>query len=378
MAAICSEGAPAAAADTQPNPPRTLRIAVCSTPRSGNTWLRRLLEAVYSASHVVVDTPAEIDWQQIGRAERCILQIHWTPEPCLLKRLDEHAFRVVTLLRHPLDLLLSILHFASVWPDTALWFGGRGGDESAIVGVTPRSPQFLRYAAGERARCLLSISREWAATPGCSAVRYESLVQNPTQQLSRLIAQLEPAAPDAVGAAVEANTLDKLRALVQNQHVWKGSPGNWRLLLPPHEAAQIAAAHQDLFEEWHYACDPDPVLDERQADANWLAMEMANLREEFRQARTQLREARDSVHGVDEKIYDTKAKLYRHARQVFAKLDESNRRIAELETELAALRELVSPALLPFARKLARYSVRRLRRSSLATWFARPFTQRCR
>ncbi len=36
----------------------TFRIAIMSTPRTGNTWLRRLLDAIYSLPQVVADRPS--------------------------------------------------------------------------------------------------------------------------------------------------------------------------------------------------------------------------------------------------------------------------------------------------------------------------------
>ena len=100
-----------------------LRIAIVSTPRTGNTWLRRMLDSVYSLPQIIEDDPRGIEWQRLP--ERCILQHHWDATPELIAQLDEHRFRVVTISRHPLDVLISILHFASVNSSiTAYWLGG--------------------------------------------------------------------------------------------------------------------------------------------------------------------------------------------------------------------------------------------------------------
>ena len=79
--------------------------------------------------------------------------------------LQRHGFRVLVLSRHPLDVLISILHFVRKDRETNNWLGGEGGDERSIFGASPCSPQFLAYATSERAKALLSVSREWWPDP---------------------------------------------------------------------------------------------------------------------------------------------------------------------------------------------------------------------
>lgn len=43
--------------------------------------------------------------------DRCVLQIHWYREPNFQRFLFENRFKVVSIARHPLDVLISILHF---------------------------------------------------------------------------------------------------------------------------------------------------------------------------------------------------------------------------------------------------------------------------
>lgn len=46
-----------------------LRVAVLSTPRSGNTWLRGLLDDVAQAEELAVHTPEDLPWNNFPR--RC-------------------------------------------------------------------------------------------------------------------------------------------------------------------------------------------------------------------------------------------------------------------------------------------------------------------
>ena len=90
------------------------RIAVISSPRSGNTWIRFLLSSIYGLEQVAVFDPFAFDWA--SAPSRCLFQTHWHPTGRLVETLERHQFRVVVSARHPLDLLISILHFAGHEP----------------------------------------------------------------------------------------------------------------------------------------------------------------------------------------------------------------------------------------------------------------------
>src|SRR3954454_23344239 len=116
--------------------PARVHLAIISTPRSGNTWLRHLLGTSLALRHFPRLTPEECPWD--AWPDRCALQAHWMPEDDILQRLDEHRFQVITLARHPLDVLVSLLQFDQTWHT------GRG-----LAGLDPTSPGFLSYATGE-------------------------------------------------------------------------------------------------------------------------------------------------------------------------------------------------------------------------------------
>src|SRR5436305_300595 len=112
------------------------RLAVIGTPRSGNTWLRRLLGTAYAVPELAAHTPAEVDWGALPAG--CALQLHWRPTASLLAQLAAHRFTVVALCRHPLDVLVSVLHFCRHEPLTHRWLGGEGGCECGLYGALPR------------------------------------------------------------------------------------------------------------------------------------------------------------------------------------------------------------------------------------------------
>lgn len=247
------------------------RLAIVGTPRSGNMWLRRLLSTVGGLKESSADTPAGVAWDELPEA--CVLQLHWPPTESFAALLEHEGFRPVVLTRHPLDVLVSILHFAQHEPRTARWLNADAGDERSLVGADPCSAAFLSYATGPRAQALLGVTVAWArAQTLASAVSYEELVASPAAVLARVCTAtgLEPAGP--FEDAVAANGFEALRSQNGNDHFWRGRPGLWRTLLPGDRASVIASAHAASFEQLGYDLDPDPALTEAAARANWAAV----------------------------------------------------------------------------------------------------------
>ena len=243
------------------------RIAVVATPRSGNTWLRRLLATLGGLHEIAVHAPWEVPWDTLP--ERCILQLHWPRMASITGALAYHGFRTVTIARHPLDVLISILHFAPHESLTARWLDGTGGDERSIFGVSPGSEEFLRYATGPRSTALLGVSHQWWGGPESRPIRYEDLVADPISQLTALAADLAIDHHVSPEAAIAANTIEALRTTTANQHFWRGRPGQWKSLLTSSRAEEIGAAHRRVFKDLGYSVNPDRGLFDRLAESNW-------------------------------------------------------------------------------------------------------------
>jgi hypothetical protein len=237
-----------------------MRVAVVSSPRSGNMWLRRLLVTAYGLEERSAHAPEEVDWDALP--ERCALQLHWHRTPEFRKLLRRHGFAVAVLARHPLDVLLSILHFAPHEPATARWLDGEGGDESLLADADPAAPAFLAYALGPRAKVLLSITPEWWKHAD-ARVRYESLVEEPIAELAGLCDALGVPPLLEPAEAVEVVSFARLREEAPNQHFWQGRPGLWTELVPTAAALEIAAAYPGMAKLGYSVGVDDPTARER-------------------------------------------------------------------------------------------------------------------
>ena len=161
------------------------RVAIVSTPRSGNTWFRYMLAQLYGATQLVVHTPDEIEWKNLPDGN-LVLQLHWPPTDDFRRQLRAANFEIVTITRHPFDVLISILNFSPNEPQTARWLDGEGGDESAIHAQSCNSDAFITYAKSPRARALLSVSSDWLKQGETVVVSYEKLVADTIGELESL------------------------------------------------------------------------------------------------------------------------------------------------------------------------------------------------
>jgi Sulfotransferase domain len=274
-----------------------LRIAVVSTPRAGNTWVRHLLGTAYQVPHLARHAMTDSDWAEL--ASEVVLQLHWRRTPEFVAKLDEHGFRVVTVARHPLDVLISILHFCVYESESEQWLLGAGGSEADIYGAMPRSRTFIEYAKGPRAAELLAVTQDWWNQPGVVGVRYEDLVADTANELRRLEEVFGPIRCGSVQEAVEACTMGRLRQQTTNNHFWQGRPGLWRHLLPEAEANEIVSALPTPA----YPIDLDPALDALTADRNWVRLVGEETKRALRRAndghRAQLKEKADRIADLE-------------------------------------------------------------------------------
>jgi hypothetical protein len=345
----------------------TMRLAVIGTPRSGNTWLRHLLSSAYDIPERPIHSPHDLPWNELPPS--CVLQLHWHPVESFLTRLEDQGFRVIVLSRHPLDVLISILHFA-LHDRTARWLEGEHGNERSIFGAMPRSTPFMNYCVSKRADALLAVSREWWQVPGTVSVQYEVLNRDPHGELERIIGECGGQPVRSVEEVVAGRTLSKLRALTRHEHhFWQGRCGLWKSLLTAAEARPLAKVLQPRYADFDYDWDADPNLSAVQADANWVHLVWADLTDRLHH----LDETSRALHGARQELGCTRQTLNEtlHSRN----LERAGREDAEqkgqvLEAELASVRtglQNVQAQLAPFLElgPISLAMARRLRRTSL-------------
>jgi hypothetical protein len=220
---------------------------------------------------VAAHSPREIAWESLG--PDCIVAMHWHRTPAFQSFLARGGFDVVTTVRHPLDVLVSILHFSQYEPATAQWLEGEGGDESALRDADPASPAFLSYALSLRASLFLNVSAEWHSSAK-EVVHYERLVEDPAGTLDAVLRRLGCPTRRTSDEVARAYTLYLMRsqAIRHSCHFWRAEPGLWRRVVPTHYRLSIYERYRDLFVLWGYPRPDEFPLGTEQARENWNAI----------------------------------------------------------------------------------------------------------
>jgi hypothetical protein len=256
-----------------------LRLAVIGSPRSGNTWVRSMLKSLYGLEEMAADYPDEIAWNDLPR--RCVIQIHWYPLEPFLRQIEEHQIRVVIPIRHPFDVLMSWLNYLYYVHQDGRCSGDCGA--CGLVGVLPRSEEFLEYAKGYPGRSLLCHGPAWIkwAPSMIHLLRYEDLVADAEAALGPLAEWVGEPFRRSVRELAAENAIDRgmLNRDLWQYHFWQGRPGLWRQMLTAAEARAIAERVPEPFEALSYECDPDPALGPAEADLNWLRLQLDSTRE---------------------------------------------------------------------------------------------------
>jgi hypothetical protein len=187
-----------------------LKILIASTPKTGNTWLRHLLAAVYDLPMVdVAHTFDPAEFNQLG--ERWITHQHYTPDQVLLDWTEQHGVVLVTTLRHPGDALVSLYHHVRNYRDR---YDPAGFADMALLAQDDGSfGEPVRQFVLSRYHEVIGISAAWVRAGRSHLVRYEDLWYDPVATVSSVTAAIAPASQDAIIRAVERCDLGLMRSL---------------------------------------------------------------------------------------------------------------------------------------------------------------------
>lgn len=223
-----------------------MRLALISTPRSGNTWTRKFLAAALRLEQEAVH-----NWRDVSHPlpERYILQVHWYREPLFQSWLKENGFIPVVIARHPLDVLISILRFSKHEPQTNRWLEGDGELPANFREADPTSDVFLNWALGSGAENLLSISCAWWQDAAALKLRYEEAVHDPEDTFGRFLRSADPefVMDERADSRLHKHIFKEL-CRTPNKHAWQAKPGLWRQVISSRDARRIAQRHKDVFD----------------------------------------------------------------------------------------------------------------------------------
>jgi hypothetical protein len=177
--------------------------------------------------------------------------------------------RVVTVSRHPFDVLVSILRFAQTEPDTVEWLWGEGGDEEALLDADPASERFARWAMSKRPRALLAVSESWLADSRTEQVRYDALVESAESEIAHLLLRWSLAPVSPIAEAVQAFAPRRVNELAGLSHAWIATPGVWKEVLPSRLVEQLQNQYRHQLLRLGVSADAGSALDDETARTRW-------------------------------------------------------------------------------------------------------------
>jgi Sulfotransferase domain len=225
------------------------RILIAATEKTGNTWLKYLLAHTY-------DLPTPYIGQDFSEAEadslgnRWVTHQHYLPERPLLDWAAKTQTHLVTMIRHPADILVSLYHYCCNYADH---YKEDPGITEALAADAPARRETAGLAhhvvdgellciLQERIACDLNISISWIRTGRSAVVRYEDLKLKPVQALGTLAKTIAPTTSNDIEKAIEACDIKVLRDnySIDRRFFRRALIGEWRSVLPGHVLRRFA------------------------------------------------------------------------------------------------------------------------------------------
>ena len=235
-----------------------LRILILSTPKTGNTWLSRLLSSIYDLPQAGLFAPFDPK-QARGLRPEWVLFHHLQPSREILKWIDEINPVLITAVRHPADVLVSLYYHLREF---------QAGEIDPIATKKMLSAPFERFDIVSDAkgsfRDDLECSLSWLRTGRAHVVRYEDLWRDVRKELTRLTNLIAPVPERRIELAIERSDFSLMRRLAGDygRFFRSGNVGSWREDLPRPVIDELGKKpYASIIAELGYSMDPqDPIL----------------------------------------------------------------------------------------------------------------------
>ncbi len=239
---------------------------ILATPRSGNT---AIAHSVHKATgwQKIQAKYQDIDFNRMS--EPTIVVDHIASDEFNRTFSGDFPYKVITILRNPMDVLLSAFRFCQ--NNTNInWLHGKVFTVQTLPrGKDPTSKNFLNWACSEGSNVLLDVSSSWAKTADAT-IRYEDFIEDGPSAIMSLIACLDTGneyPPQQVKAAVEDVQKNYL-VNSRNEHRWSSDKDNWYKFIPKEAVAKIYECHKDIFKQLGYELDLSRVLSDKEIRNN--------------------------------------------------------------------------------------------------------------
>jgi hypothetical protein len=206
-----------------------IRILILSTPKTGNTWLLNLLAAMYDLPKLGLVCPFDRT-QASSLGDRWILFHHFMPDPPIVEWINEMQPFVLTTVRHPGDVLISLYHHIHNFAAASI-------DQRKVKAMldSPYERHGIYPPATHTFREELECSLAWKRTGLSRIVRYEHLRLDTLRTLTSLANWIHPVKQARIEQAIERCDIELMRKLHEEhrQFFRSGEVGQWKGGLSP-------------------------------------------------------------------------------------------------------------------------------------------------
>jgi Sulfotransferase domain len=261
--------------------PDDFRILIAATEKTGNTWLKYLLGHIYDLpTSYISENFSETEADSLGN--RWVTHQHFLPERSLLTWAARTQTHLLTMIRHPADILVSLYHYCCNYPDhykedvaVAAALAADTEERRATADLPHHvvDGELLRLLQG-RIMCDVNISISWMRTGRASVVRYEDLRVDPLKTLSALAESIAPASRDRIVQAIDACDIKVLRDnyAIDSRFFRRALIGEWRSVLPTDVLHRFA--REEPFRSQLSFLGYDVKVDEK-SEKSWARKEMS-------------------------------------------------------------------------------------------------------
>jgi hypothetical protein len=169
-----------------------------------------------------------------------------------MEMISSHDIQVVTVIRNPYDVFVSLYHFVQNFPDSF----PKGHPLHAILDKPIDHPDVLHFiTAVERGFGIhLHLAYAWLTSGRSHITRYEDLKNDTFEEVRRLVSGLAPAGDGLIRQAVAAASAENLRKRDPSlsRHIRKASTGDWKNHLSERHLELFRAHHGDLIQKLGY------------------------------------------------------------------------------------------------------------------------------
>lgn len=243
---------------------------IASTPRAGNTMLNKLLKDIMQIESYAVHKIDHLKYEDFEKDS--IVQLHISSKNFLNAKPANIYSRVITIARHPFDVLISAFRFAQKEPQCSYWLNGKVFPEPIMYKNTnPSHKQFRKWAKSKKAKRALNVSVSWWEMADAK-LKYEELLSNTKLTITKLLKDLDLdtiSSEEHIEKVISEVTNNYLVGS-ENQHRWKGLAGNWKNYISPQLAQELYSYHKDVFDKLDYKVEATDYPDENSRIKNCL------------------------------------------------------------------------------------------------------------